>query len=250
MGLALRCQEENRVHRALTWLLLGAAMVVGYTYYQNHSSQLKAQALARLQEVASKSEAKDKDDKDKEKDQLPTNTVVGPAVSPLADLMAKADGSQTASDEPTRPWKAHPNDHIAPSPVGTAAAIVHKTFTITSTAQFLFEVPPHAASPQLHGTYHSFPKNSAVQSNVQSNIQSTDETGDIDLLLMNEQQYTDFLSGRPADVVYSVDSSHAQDVSLGLPATQDLPVRYYLVFRNSPGSPGKRLVQADFRVDF
>ncbi len=231
------------MHRALTWLLLGAAMVVGYTYYQNHSSQLKAQALARLQEAASRSEAKDKD---KDKDQVPTNTVVGPVMSPLADLMAKADGSQTTSDEPTRPWKAHPNDHIAPSPVGTAAAVVHKTFTVTSTAQFLFEVPPHAASPQLHGTYHSFPKNSAVQ----SAVQSADETGDIDLLLMNDQQYTDFLSGRPADVVYSVDSSHDQDVSLGLPATQDLPVRYYLVFRNTPGSPGKKVVQADFRVDF
>lgn len=233
------------MHRALTWLLLGAAMVVGYTYYQNHSSQLKAQAIARLQEAASRSEARDRE-KDKDKDQAPTNTVVGPVVSPLADLMAKADGSQTTSDESTRPWKAHPNDHISPSPVGTGGAIVHKTFTVTSAAQFLFEIPPHAASPQLHGTYHSFPKNSVVQ----SNVQSADETGDIDLLLMNDQQYTDFLSGRPADLVYSVDSSHDQDVSLGLPATQDQPVRYYLVFRTNPNNPGKKVVQADFRVDF
>jgi len=210
-------------------------MVGGYSYYQDHSTQLKAQAMARLQEAAPKPEAKDKD-------LVPTNTVVGPVVSPLAALMAKADGSQTTGDEPTRPWKAHANDHIAPSPVGTGTAIVHKTFAVASTAQFLFEVPPHAASPQLHGTYHSFAKNSGVQSG--------DETGDIDLLLMNDQQYTDFLSGRPADVVYSVDSSHDQDVSLGLPATQDLPVRYYLVFRNSPSSPGKKVVQADFRVDF
>jgi len=230
------------VHRALTWLLLGAAMVAGYTYYQNHSSQLKTQAMARLEQAASKPESKDG---------VPTNTVLGPVASPLSVLMAKSDGSQSTdgsqtTDEPTRAWKAHPSDHIGPSPVGTAAAIVHKTFTVTSTAQFLFEVPPHAAGPQLHGTYHSFPKTPGVQSAAQSG----DETGDIDLLLMNDQQYTDFLSGRPADVVYSVDSSHDQDVSLGLPATQDLPVRYYLVFRNTPGSPGKKVVQADFRVDF
>jgi hypothetical protein len=141
-----------------------------------------------------------------------------------------------------RPWKAHPNDHIAPSPVGTGATIVRKTFAVASTAQFLFEVPPHAASPQLHGSYHSFTRNSGIQ--------SADESGDIDLLLMNDQQYTDFLSGRPVDLVYSVDSSHDQDVSVGLPATQDLPVRYYLVFRNNPDSPGKKVVQADFRVDF
>lgn len=230
------------MHRALTWLLLGAAMVAGFTYYQNHSSQLKAQAIARLEQAAPKSQSQDPGS---------TNTVLGPVVSPISALMGKSDGSQTTdgsqtSDEPTRAWKAHPSDHIAPSPVGTAAAIVHKTFTVTSTAQFLFEVPPHAASPQLHGTYHSFPKTSGVQ----SEAQSADETGDIDLLLMNDQQYTDFLSGRPADLVYSVDSSHDQDVSLGLPATQDQPVRYYLVFRNSPGSSRKKVVQADFRVDF
>ena len=220
------------MRRALAWLLVGAAMVGGYSYYQNHSSQLKVRAIERLQEAAPKPEVQDPG---------PANTVMGPVVSPLADLMGKADSSQK-TDEPTRAWKVHPNDHIAPSPVGTHAAVVHKTFAVTSSAQFLFEVPPHAASPQLHGTYHSFPKNSAAQFG--------DESGDIDLLLMNDQQYTDFLSGRPADVFYSVDSSHDQDVSLGLPATQDLPVRYYLVFRNNPNNPGKKVVQADFRVDF
>ncbi len=129
------------MHRALTWLLLGAAVVVGYTYYQNHSSQLKAQAIARLQEAASRSEARDRE-KDKDKDQAPTNTVVGPVVSPLADLMAKADGSQTTSDEPTRPWKAHPNDHISPSPVGTGGRDraqdfyrhLHRTISLRSSA--------------------------------------------------------------------------------------------------------------------
>jgi hypothetical protein len=218
------------MRRALAWLLVGAAIVGGYSYYQNHSVQLKAQAIERLQEAASKGESQDS---------APTNTVAGPVVSPLADLIAKDDGS-LKTEEPARLWKAHASDHIAPSPVGTGATIVRKTFAITSTAQFLFEVPPHAASPQLHGTYHSFAKNG---------VQSGDDGGDIDLLLMNEQQYTDFLSGRPADVVYSVDSSHDQDVSLGLPATQDQPVQYYLVFRNGPNSP-KKIVQADFRVDF
>jgi hypothetical protein len=219
------------VSRTLSWLLVMAVLVVGYSYYQNHSPQLKAQAIARLQEVAPKPDVQDPG----------PNTVMGPVVSPLQVLMAKDDGSPK-TDEPVRPWKAHPNDHIAPSPVGTGATIVHKTFAVTTAAQFLFDVPAHAASPQLHGTYHSFPKDSGLQ--------SADEGGDIDLLLMNEQQYTDFLSGRPADVVYSVDSSHDQDVSFGLPATQDLPVRYYLVFRNNPDSPGKKVVQADFRVDF
>ena len=67
---------------------------------------------------------------------------------------------------------------------------------------------------------------------------------------MNDEQYADYLHGHSADVVYSVDSSHDRDVSLGLPATLDHPVRYYLVFRNNPSSPGKKVVQADFRIDF
>src|SRR5271168_2177024 len=218
------------MHRVVSWMLVGVALVAACVYYQNHPAQLKKWTTEKSQAAETKPEAPDSGAR-------PT------IVSPLQVLMEKVATPATTGieEEPTRSWKAHPNDHIGPSPVGTAAAIVRKTFTVTSTTQFLFEVPPHAASPQLHGTYHSFSKHG---------VQSGDETGDIDLLLMNDQQYSDFLSGRPADVVYSVDSSHDQDVSLGLPATQDQPARYYLVFRNNPSSPGKKVVQADFRIDF
>jgi len=220
------------MHRVFAWLLTGVVLIGGYTYYQNHSSQLKSQFAEQSQEPEPKPDAQDP---------LPTTTVIGSVVSPLAEFIEKANPLQKTEEAPRKP---HPSDLIAPSPVGTGTAIVHKTFAITSTAQFLFQVPPHAASPQLHGTYHSFAKNSGVQSADQ------DGDGDIDLLLMNDQQYSDFLSGRPADVIYSVDASHDSDVSLGLPATRDQPVQYYLVFRNSPSSPGKKVVQADFRVDF
>jgi hypothetical protein len=216
------------VHRVLGWILVGVALVAGCTYYQKHSSQLKNWATGRPQ---------DPDITPAAPDPVPTTAIV----SPLEALMDKASTSQT-EEEPRRPWKAHPSDHIAPSPVGTSTVVVHKTFAVTSTAKFLFEVPPHAASPQFHGTYHSYAKVSGVQ--------SSDEDGDVDLLLMNDQQYADFLHGNPADVVYSVDSSHDQDVSFGLPSTMDRPVQYYLVFRNSSSSAGKRVIQADFRVDF
>jgi hypothetical protein len=38
-------------------------------------------------------------------------------------------------------------------------------------------------------------------------------------------------------------------VNFNLPASRDLPVKYYLVFRNEPRE-GKKIVQADFKVDF
>jgi hypothetical protein len=212
-------------------MLVGVALVAACVYYQNHPPQLKAWTAEKLQAVATKPATPD---------QAPLTTVV----SPLQVLMGAATAPQSTEtenkEEPARPWKAHPSDHVAPSPVGTSTTIVNKTFAVTSTAKFVFEVPAHAASPQLHGTYHSSAKNSAAQPG--------DENGDVDLLLINEQQYADFLNGNPADVVYSVDSSHDQDVSLGLPATLDHPVRYYLVFRNSHA--GKKVVQADFQVDF
>jgi hypothetical protein len=160
---------------------------------------------------------------------------------PLAEWIEKAEKANPLR-KPDPPRKPHPSDHIAPSPVGTGSEIVRKTFAVTSTAKFLFEVPPHAASPQLHGTYRSFAKDSGVQ--------SSDESADVDLLLMNDQQYADFLSGNPADTVYSVDASHDQDVNFGLPATLNQPAHYYLVFRNSSARAGKKVVQADFRVDF
>ncbi len=216
-------------------MLVGAALVAACVYYQNHPPQLKGWTAEKLRAVEAKPATPD---------QAPVTKIV----SPLEVLMENVatpptTASQTTeTEEPARPWKPHPSDHVGPSPVGTSTAIVHKTFAVTSTAKFVFEVPPHAASPQLHGTYHSYAKNSGAQSG--------DENGDVDLLLINEQQYADFLNGNPADVVYSVDSSHDQDISLGLPATLDHPVRYYLVFRNSSSKAGKKVVQADFRVDF
>jgi hypothetical protein len=221
------------MHRVVSWMLVGVALVAACVYYQNHPPQLKGWTTERFQAAETKPAA-------------PDSGPMPAIVSPLQALMEKAAVPPTTQteteEEPARPWKPHPSDHVAPSPVGTSAAIVHKTFAVTTTAKFLFEVPPHAASPQLHGTYHSFAKNSGAHPG--------DETGDVDLLLINEQQYADFLNGDPADVVYSVDSSHDQDVSLGLPATLDHPVRYYLVFRNSSSKAGKKIVQADFRVDF
>jgi hypothetical protein len=66
---------------------------------------------------------------------------------------------------------------------------------------------------------------------------------------MNEQQYKGFLNGRSADVLVSLEPSHEQDMNFGLPASCDLPVRYYLVFRNG-SHEGRKIVKADFTVDF
>lgn len=215
------------------FLLLAAIAWGGYTYHRNRSAQTKVHTAeeSQPQEAESQSQSQPQD---------PIQPTV--VVSPLATFMEKANPFHHAPEPAPLSRKPSPSDHIAPSPVGTSAAIVHKSFSVISAAKFPFEVPPHAASPQLKGSYRSF-----VQ---QSGGQSSDEGADMDLLLMNDQQYADFLHGGTPDVIYSVDSSHDQDVSFGLPSTMNQPAQYYLVFRTSAHRPGKTEVQADFRVDF
>jgi hypothetical protein len=223
--------------KVFAMLLLCAATVGGVLYYRNEASKARLDS-SDAQDEAKPSATATGTDKDK------TAGVMGP----LAQWMDKSSpADEVEKPKPLR--KPNPKDRIAPSPVGTSAAIVHKTFAVASAAKFAFEVPAHAAAPQMHGTFHSFAQAARVQSSAQSGGQTNDE-GDVDLLLMNDQQYADFAGGRPSDVVYSIDASHDQDVSFGLPATLDRPAQYYLVFRNASSSAGKKVVQADFRVDF
>ncbi len=210
--------------KGVACLLMGAALVGGYYYYHDRDSAAKAQ-ITDESEAKSATQGSDK-----------AVEVAGP----LAQWMQNQKQDQAPQER--RVGKPHALDHIAESPVGTSTAIVNRTFPVSAPAKFSFEVPPHATSPQLHGTFRSFVR--------QAGVQSSDESADVDLLLMNGAQYADFLRGQPADTVYSVDASHDQDVSFGLPATLDHPAQYYLVFRNSSSSAAKKIVQANFKIDF
>jgi hypothetical protein len=223
------------MHR-LALLLMSIGLLGGIVYYRNQSAQTRLHG-GQSQDDEAKPDASFQD---QAKDKMVK------VAGPLAELLDKSQSNEAnAEDKLAKPVplrKPNPRDLIAPSPVGTSTAIVHKTFTIASATNFSFQVPPHAASPQLHGSYHSFVPPSRDQSN--------DDPGDVDLLLMNDEQYADYLNGHSAEAVYSVDSSHDQDVSLGLPATLDRPAQYYLVFRNTSGSRGRKAVKADFWIDF
>jgi hypothetical protein len=228
------------MHR-LALLLMSIGLLGGIVYYRNQSAQAK-QHTDQSQDEGTKPEG---NFQDQAKDKMVK------FAGPLAELMDKSQSDNaTAEEKPQKPVplrKPNPADLIAPSPVGTTASIVHKTFTVSSASNFAFQVPPHAASPQLRGSYHSFVPPSRDHPN---NDQSNDDPGDVDILLMNDEQYADYIHGHSADVVYSVDSSHEGDVSLGLPATLAQSAQYYLVFRNISGSRARKVVEADFRVDF
>ena len=122
------------------------------------------------------------------------------------------------------------------SPVGTSSEILHKTFRVTATMSLPFEVPARAANPQLRGIYSS------------SASQGAD--ANVEFLVLNEKQYTDFLGGRGGEAVFSAEDARAQEANVSLPPTYDQPAKYYLVFRDNAKTPGKKVVKADFRIDF
>jgi hypothetical protein len=217
---------------ALSWLAIGGLSIAAFVHYGNHIPHLKQLSIAQ--------QSKETDSEGKEAETTPPSasdkTVI--MVSPLEQLM----GAKAAKPPEARaPRKLVPSDLIAPSPVGTSGVILHKTFSVATAATFSFLIPAHAATPQLHGRYQSFIR--------QAGNQSSEEAADIAFLLMSEEQHADFLSGQPADVLFSVEASHDQGVNFGLPASQNHPAKFYLMFRNSP-SAGKKIVQADFTVDF
>jgi hypothetical protein len=160
---------------------------------------------------------------------------------PLADYMVRMKPGNVGTLQPTV-YKATPSNHVGGSPVGTSNEILHQTFGVAGVVSLLFEVPAHAATPHLRGTYRSFVK--------QAGTESRDATADVEFLLLNEQQYGDFLAGRASEAVFSAEDAHDQEVNTSLPPTINKPAKYDLVFRNNSHSGGKKFVQADFQLDF
>jgi len=161
---------------------------------------------------------------------------------PLADYMSHQPSdsksqSSTSSHQPTQMDLVDDS-----SPVGTSTPILHKTFEVAALVNLPFDIPPHASNPQLHGTYRSFLPKGGV---------AVDEaSADVEFLLLNQQQFDTLLSGHESDAVFSAEDAHNQEVNTDLPPSFAQPARYYLVFRNNSHAKGKKLVQANFRVDF
>ena len=95
--------------------------------------------------------------------------------------------------------------------------------------------------PHLHGIFQSF---------LGEVHGASDETANIDFMVLNEEQEADFSNNRPGETLFAVEKSHNQAVNFDLPASMERPVKYYLVFRNAENSKRSKAVEANFRVDF
>jgi hypothetical protein len=140
---------------------------------------------------------------------------------PLQQLSAAQAGSQT-----------QPPEHF-----------LHKVFSVDEHAQFAFVVPPHQDNARLRGDFRSFTKRSDPDS-------SSDKTADVGLILLNEQEFNDFLQNRAGSSTYELDPAHNQVVDWRVPTTYADPQTYHLIFSNSQGGTKTKFVKADFTVSF
>lgn len=69
-------------------------------------------------------------------------------------------------------------------------------------------------------------------------------------MLLNDQEFNEFLHGQPQSVTYELDPSHNQMVDWRVPTTYGESQQYHLVFSNSEGGTNIKFVEADFTVSF
>jgi|GEM_PF-5697355 len=127
---------------------------------------------------------------------------------------------------------ASPFDRVVPAELGPGGEVLQKNFVMTGNAAFSFDVPPHAIHPRLVGSYR------ATIANPGANL---------DFLVLTAYQFAAFSHGAAGDALFSAAASSGEKVDLALPITNDVAVRYYIVF--SAGGKTKKIINASLRLE-
>jgi hypothetical protein len=157
---------------------------------------------------------------------------------PLATYMSKQ--GPVAVEKVRAVYRPTASDHVGGSVVGTSIPILNEKFHVSVIVDLPFDVPPHASTPQLRGTFRSF---------LQASVKPTSDTdADVEFHVLSDQEFSNFLNGKPSEALFSADATHSEEVNASLPPTLNRAVTYHMVFLNN--SKKKKVVQADFRIDF
>jgi hypothetical protein len=158
--------------------------------------------------------------------------LTNPALAQAEDAAPSAE-SNTAAAAPV----SARNRYIEPvnrTPASGPNHFLHQRFSLRSYQGFAFEVPAHAIHPMLHGGF----KSSAGGQNA-----------DIELLLLNQQEFDEFIHGRPGSATFTAEASDGGEVDWSLRSSVAEALKYYLVFRNPAARPRTTLVDANFTVN-
>lgn len=134
-------------------------------------------------------------------------------------------------------------DHVSQGPRLAPLKVTHGLARLDKSQKLAFDVPPHALTPRLTGSFTSF-----LQGPGGARI--TDDSADVELMVMTEDQYEAYIHHRSAESLYAIDPSHDHGVSIALPPTQDAGVHYYALFRRNVDGKAPVWVNADLSVVF
>jgi hypothetical protein len=211
-------------------LLFVALMAWTHLHRDADSIDFEAAPIAKKAQEAEKNYAEAEDAQQ-------TVTMAGP----LAGSTSAESSEETGAIESIQ-YQPVASDHVGGSVVGTSNTILQKTFGVARAMQLPFQVPAHAYSPQLRGSFRSYLQGGRPELNADS--------ANVEFLVLNDQEYNNLLNGRPSDAVFSAEDAHDQEVNANLPPTLDKPMTYHLVFRNSAHGGARKLVQANFHIDY
>lgn len=134
-------------------------------------------------------------------------------------------------------------ERLVKSNVPPPENILNKTFSVQKFESFDVQVPPHCLRPRLHGSFKSF------RYGEQGN-RASDEAASVDVLLLDEQQFNNFVHGPGDATLRSAQNSYEQQIDWALPSSFENPQKYHLVFNNSTGKPKTKIVEADLTLSF
>jgi hypothetical protein len=121
--------------------------------------------------------------------------------------------------------------------------VTHGLARLDKLQKMTFEVPPHQISPRLQGSFTSFVQGAG-------GARVNDESADVELMVMTEDQYDAYTHHRSAESLYAIEPSHDHGVSISLPVTQSEAAHYYAVFRRNNDAKTPVWVNADLSVVF
>ncbi len=134
-------------------------------------------------------------------------------------------------------------DHITQAPHAAPQRVAHGLIKVDKFQKFPFEVPPHVLTPRLQGEFSSFMQGA-------DGARISDESADVELMVMTEAQCDDFVHKRGAQSVDAVEPSHNHGVKITLPPSEGEPVRYYVVFRRTTEAKKPIWINADLSANF
>jgi hypothetical protein len=134
-------------------------------------------------------------------------------------------------------------DRVSQAPHAAPQRVAHGLIKVDKFEKFPFDVPPHVLTPRLRGEFSSFMQGA-------DGARISDESADVELLVMTEAQCDDFVHKRAAQSVDAVEPSHNHGVKITLPPSEGEPVRYYVVFRRTTEAKKPIWINADLSADF